>query len=127
MATKSLTKDPPDIEVSFSDFDKNFFFLKLLLLQSLLALNPRIQPHATLKPTVETKKSRTYWKRNDNRNCEVCYNSFLNFIVFLIKRVLCSLQSCVDLENNFEDIKQTTLSERGALREAMRCLKCAGE
>ena len=26
---------------------------------------------------------------------------------------------------NFEDIKHTTLSERGALREAARCLKCA--
>lgn len=85
MTTKVLTRDPPDIE-------------------SLLALNPRIQPHATLKPTVETKKSRTYWKRNEDRNCGTC---------------------SVDLENNFEDIKHTTLSERGALREAMRCLKCA--
>lgn len=30
------------------------------------------------------------------------------------------LQSCEKLENNFDDIKHTTLSERGALREAMR-------
>ena len=29
------------------------------------------------------------------------------------------------LKNNFADIKHTTLSERGALREAARCLKCA--
>lgn len=29
-------------------------------------------------------------------------------------------QSCTKLENNFDDIKHTTLSERGALREAMR-------
>lgn len=29
-------------------------------------------------------------------------------------------QSCVKLDNNFDDIKHTTLSERGALREAMR-------
>lgn len=29
------------------------------------------------------------------------------------------------LENNFLDIKHTTLSERAALREAARCLKCA--
>ena len=27
--------------------------------------------------------------------------------------------------NNFDDVKPTTLSERGALREAGRCLKCA--
>lgn len=26
---------------------------------------------------------------------------------------------------NFDDIKRTTLSERGALKEAARCLKCA--
>ena len=35
------------------------------------------------------------------------------------------LQNCEKLENNFDDIKHTTLGERGALREAMRCLKCA--
>ena len=29
-------------------------------------------------------------------------------------------QSCVPRENNFDDIKHTTLSERGALREAAR-------
>lgn len=35
------------------------------------------------------------------------------------------LQSCLSLKNNFDDIKHTTLSERGALKEAARCLKCA--
>ncbi|KAK6057252.1 pyridine nucleotide-disulfide oxidoreductase [Cooperia oncophora] len=30
-----------------------------------------------------------------------------------------------DLRNDFRDIKHTTLSERAALREALRCLKCA--
>ena len=35
--------------------------------------------------------------------------------------------STVDLEKNFEDVKHTTLSERGALKEANRCLKCAGK
>ncbi|XP_075792703.1 dihydropyrimidine dehydrogenase [NADP(+)] isoform X2 [Pelodiscus sinensis] len=35
------------------------------------------------------------------------------------------IENCEMLENNFDDIKHTTLSERGALREAMRCLKCA--
>ncbi|XP_013413163.1 dihydropyrimidine dehydrogenase [NADP(+)] [Lingula anatina] len=34
-------------------------------------------------------------------------------------------ETCSTLENNFDDIKHTTLSERGALREAARCLKCA--
>ncbi|KAK2106960.1 hypothetical protein P7K49_016474 [Saguinus oedipus] len=29
------------------------------------------------------------------------------------------LQNCENLENNFDDIKHTTLGERGALREAM--------
>jgi len=30
----------------------------------------------------------------------------------------------VSLTKNFDDVKHTTLSERGALREAARCLKC---
>lgn len=34
-------------------------------------------------------------------------------------------QSCKSLVNDFRDIKHTTLSERGALKEASRCLKCA--
>ena len=33
--------------------------------------------------------------------------------------------SCSTLFKNFDDIKHTTLSERAALREAGRCLKCA--
>lgn len=39
------------------------------------------------------------------------YNSWL---------VLSLFQSCPPLQNNFDDIKHTTLSERGALREAAR-------
>lgn len=35
------------------------------------------------------------------------------------------LQTPCSLQNNFDDIKHTTLSERAALREAARCLKCA--
>ena len=36
------------------------------------------------------------------------------------------MQTCgPDLTKNFDDIKHTTLSERAALREAGRCLKCA--
>jgi dihydropyrimidine dehydrogenase (NADP+) len=34
-------------------------------------------------------------------------------------------QSCGSLEKNFDDIKHSTLSERAALKEAARCLKCA--
>lgn len=34
-------------------------------------------------------------------------------------------QSCRSLKYDFQDIKHTTLSERAALREAARCLKCA--
>lgn len=43
-----------------------------------------------------------HWKRNADKSC----------------------QSCVTLENDFTDIKHTTLSERAALKEAGRCLKC---
>ncbi len=36
------------------------------------------------------------------------------------------MQSCATTkEHNFDDIKHTTLSERAALKEAGRCLKCA--
>ncbi|XP_049806556.1 dihydropyrimidine dehydrogenase [NADP(+)] [Schistocerca nitens] len=80
----ALSRDSPDIE-------------------NLLALNPKISPHATVVPTVVTKKNKLKWKRNANKSCE----------------------GCRPLEKNFDDIKHTTLSERGALREAARCLKCA--
>ncbi|XP_059531703.1 dihydropyrimidine dehydrogenase [NADP(+)] isoform X2 [Myotis daubentonii] len=79
-----LSKDAPDIE-------------------SILALNPRIQTHATLRSTSAKKLDKKHWKRNPDKNCF----------------------DCEKLENNFDDIKHTTLGERGALREAMRCLKCA--
>ncbi len=35
------------------------------------------------------------------------------------------LQSCAGKEHDFDDIKHTTLSERAALKESSRCLKCA--
>lgn len=76
--------DPPDIE-------------------SILALNPRIQQTARLTPSADTRRNKQHWKRNSDKKCS----------------------SCKPLENNFDDIKHTTLSERGALREAARCLKCA--
>ncbi|XP_016133961.1 dihydropyrimidine dehydrogenase [NADP(+)]-like, partial [Sinocyclocheilus grahami] len=72
-------------------------------IESILALNPRVKIHANLHSTASKKNEKKHWKRNPERNCD----------------------SCVNLENNFDDIKHTTLSERGALREALRCLKCA--
>ncbi|XP_029380247.1 dihydropyrimidine dehydrogenase [NADP(+)] isoform X2 [Echeneis naucrates] len=72
-------------------------------IESILALNPRVKTHAQVISTANKKKEKKHWKRNPERNCD----------------------SCVKLENNFDDIKHTTLSERGALQEAMRCLKCA--
>ncbi|MBN3296653.1 DPYD dehydrogenase, partial [Amia calva] len=71
--------------------------------QNILALNPRVKTHALLRSTAASKEEKKHWKRNSDRSCS----------------------SCEKLENNFDDIKHTTLSERGALREAMRCLKCA--
>uniref|UniRef100_A0A183C1C3 Dihydropyrimidine dehydrogenase [NADP(+)] n=1 Tax=Globodera pallida TaxID=36090 RepID=A0A183C1C3_GLOPA len=82
----NYSKDSPDIE-------------------SLLALNPRVQHNATLRPSAETKLEKQRWKRNANKSCGSCLEK--------------------QYENDFRDIKHTTLSERGALREAMRCLKCA--
>lgn len=72
-------------------------------IENILALNPLVQTYATLKSTQTAKKEKKQWKRNADKNCS----------------------SCEKLENNFDDIKHTTLSERGALKEAMRCLKCA--
>ncbi|KAM6454393.1 dihydropyrimidine dehydrogenase [NADP(+)] isoform 7-T7 [Liasis olivaceus] len=79
-----LSRDPVDIE-------------------NILALNPRVQTHASLNSTAAKKHEKKHWKRNADKSCS----------------------NCEKLENNFDDIKHTTLSERGALREAVRCLKCA--
>uniref|UniRef100_A0A8C3IS17 Dihydroprymidine dehydrogenase domain-containing protein n=1 Tax=Chrysemys picta bellii TaxID=8478 RepID=A0A8C3IS17_CHRPI len=70
---------------------------------NLLGLNPRMKTHATLCSSAVKKQDKKQWKRNADK----------------------SGSNCEMLENNFDDIKHTTLSERGALREAMRCLKCA--
>ncbi|XP_034411310.1 dihydropyrimidine dehydrogenase [NADP(+)] isoform X1 [Cyclopterus lumpus] len=72
-------------------------------IESILALNPRVKTHTQVMSTANKKKEKKHWKRNPEKNCD----------------------SCVKLDNNFDDIKHTTLSERGALREALRCLKCA--
>ena len=67
-------------------------------------MNPRVAQHASVLPSLVTKSSKKQWKRNPDKNC-------------------CSKKQ--NLTNNWDDIKHTTLSERGALREAARCLKCA--
>ncbi|KAI5732031.1 hypothetical protein M8J77_020136 [Diaphorina citri] len=72
-------------------------------IEAVLQLNPRVKPYAELTPTIVSKTNKAKWKRNGDKNCST---------------------SC-SLVNNFDDIKHTTLSERGALKEASRCLKCA--
>ncbi|XP_062992211.1 dihydropyrimidine dehydrogenase [NADP(+)] isoform X1 [Elgaria multicarinata webbii] len=72
-------------------------------IENILALNPCKQTHASLNSTAAKKHEKKHWKRNVDKN----------------------YSNCEKLENNFDDIKHTTVGERGALREAMRCLKCA--
>jgi dihydropyrimidine dehydrogenase (NADP+) len=66
-----------------------------------LALNPTVHRFATVKPTKVTHKTKHHYKRN------------------------AGCQTGCDLKKDFNDIKPTTLTERGALFEAQRCLKCA--
>lgn len=74
-------------------------------IENLLALNPRVRQSARVVPSVVTKEEKKHWKRNQDKGCGPCESGALY--------------------KNFEDIKHTTLSERGALKEAARCLKCA--
>ncbi|XP_061413884.1 dihydropyrimidine dehydrogenase [NADP(+)]-like isoform X2 [Lethenteron reissneri] len=71
--------------------------------QALLHLNPRVATSAKLRSTAAAQSAKRHWKRNSAKGgCDTCQS----------------------LEKNFEDIKHTTLGERGAVREASRCLKC---
>lgn len=72
-------------------------------IENLLRLNPTVKPFTNLVPSAQTKRNKQHWKRNEDRKCT----------------------ACPTLTKNFDDIKHTTLSERGALKEAARCLKCA--
>lgn len=72
-------------------------------IENLLRLNPTVKQYSNVLPSAQTKKNKQHWKRNADRKCT----------------------TCPTLVNNFDDIKHTTLSERGALKEAARCLKCA--
>lgn len=73
-------------------------------IEDILTLNPRVNTSATVRPSIQTKNDKHNWKRNADKSCLSCKNEY---------------------QNDFRDIKHTTLSERGALREAFRCLKCA--
>ncbi|RXN27951.1 dihydropyrimidine dehydrogenase [NADP(+)] [Labeo rohita] len=106
---RMLSKELPDIE-------------------SILALNPRVQTHAALLSTATKKMEKKHWKRNAEKGCEIntaIDRQRLSRYRPYFTALECKFRSCVKLENNFDDIKHTTLSERGALREAVRCLKCA--
>jgi len=65
-----------------------------------LALNPKVMKYANARSSAETRTEKLKWKRNVG--CNGC-----------------------DRTNDFDDIKHSTLTERGALFEAARCLKCA--
>jgi dihydropyrimidine dehydrogenase (NADP+) len=74
-------------------------------IESLLTLNPRPRSSANVVPTIHTKVIKKHWKRNQDKGLNVIPRDVI--------------------EANFDDVKHTTLSERAALREASRCLKCA--
>lgn len=74
-------------------------------IESLLTLNPKPRLNANVVPTIHTKSNKKHWKRNADKSASSIPKDLI--------------------EANFEDIKHTTLSERAALREASRCLRCA--
>lgn len=65
-----------------------------------LALQPRMRTTTAVRPTKEAREEKEHWKRNNH-------------------------PSGGTRANDFSDVKHTTLTLRGALHEAMRCLKCA--
>lgn len=73
--------------------------LPLALTQDILALNSRKAVHANMTPNHVTKRQQEHYKRNIP-------------------------MKGTEMVHDFEDIKPTTLTERGALFEARRCLKC---
>ena len=91
MSTKLLSVDSADIEVIEIYMLIPKIWNKILinltnLFKNLLVLNPRIKPHASLVPTIETKKQRQYWKRDQEKNCTVC-STFI-FISKITKTML---------------------------------------
>ena len=80
-------------------------------IESVLALNPKSYSGAKSIPTHKGQKAKAHWKRNIKKSQGCSQND--------------GCGSKGKLYKNFGDIKHTTLSERAALREAGRCLKCA--
>lgn len=66
----------------------------------MLGLNPKVQHFASLRPTTVQREEKKKWKRNNH-------------------------QPGSTMANDFRDVKPTTLTAKGAVYEAMRCLKCA--
>lgn len=79
----------------------------------ILALNPTPRRNAVLKSTRVQRKEKAHWKRN------------LDHGVLLTSHGLLTVAQGSTKKNDWSDIKPSTLTERGALREANRCLKCA--
>jgi len=79
-------------------------------IETILNLNPKLYSSKSV-PTQVGKKVKAHWKRNIKKSQGCNQNDG------------CGTQG--KLYKNFGDIKHTTLSERGAIREAGRCLKCA--
>jgi len=71
----------------------------------ILALNPVMKKYANLKSTKQSHHDKEHWKRS------------------MVQPYGCPT-GC-QLEGDFLDVKPTTLTERAALKEASRCLKCA--
>lgn len=75
---------------------------KELLMEDIevLALNPKVQTMASLRPTAVQREEKEHWKRLRHKPGRM-------------------------MEKDFTDVKHTTLTAKGAVFEAMRCLKCA--
>lgn len=69
-------------------------------IEGILGLNAKVPKKANAIPTCVTRKEKAHWKRNLKVETKHLYK-------------------------NFNDARHTTLSERAALKESSRCLKCA--
>ena len=117
----SLSKDAPDIEVC------SYVYFKLRDVTSyvLSCLEP-----ACIEPAYQSfRKRRSFGNHQEEeatleaQHRQVLWSKWLHswrHRVIRMKLWRHSLQSCGPLTNNFDDIKHTTLSERGALKEAAR-------
>jgi dihydropyrimidine dehydrogenase (NADP+) len=75
---------------------------KELLIEDIetLALNPKAQHNAAVRPTTVQRVEKEHWKRLKTKPGNM-------------------------RQNDFSDVKHTTLTAKGAVAEAQRCLKCA--